>query len=104
MPYIRFEDGTQVWVPDPDEPPAVKRRPEPKPVPRPPPPWVEEDIPAHLRRGRFDKRRNKNQTERQHIESGLGRMYKAAKAFLLDDDGDDIAVAAKMLDKATKDE
>jgi len=88
MPFIKFKDGTEVWVPDPDEPPAV----------------VEDDIPAHLRRGRFDKRRNPNQTERQHIESGLGRMYKAAKAFLLDDDGDDIAVAAKLLEKATKDE
>jgi hypothetical protein len=88
MPFIKFKDGTEVWVPDPDESPAV----------------VEEDIPAHLRRGRFDKRRNPNQTERQHIESGLGRMYKAAKAFLLDDDGDDIAVAAKLLNKATKDD
>jgi len=87
MPFIKFKNGTEIWVPDPDTPPVV-----------------EEDIPAHLRRGRFDKRRNPGQTERQHIESGLGRMYKAAKAFLLDDDGDDLAVAAKMLDKATKDE
>lgn len=86
MPFIRFKDGTQVWVPDPDETPVI-----------------EEDIPAHLRRGRFDKRRNKNQTERQHIEGGLARMYKAAKAYLLDDDGDDIAVAVKMFDKSTKD-
>jgi hypothetical protein len=64
--------------------------------------WVDEDErPAHLRRGRFDRKKKTGQTERQRLEDGLTRMAKAAKAFLLDDDEDDIAVAAKMIDQAT---
>ncbi len=80
MPVIRYPDGTEVRVDEPEEPPA------------------------HLRRGRFDKRRDPNQTERQRLEAGLGRMFKAFKSFLLDDEQDDVAVAARMIDNATKDD
>ncbi len=83
MHRIRYPDGTEVWVTD---------------VP------AEPETPAHARRGRFDKLRKPGQTERQRIESGLGRMFKAGKAFLLDEDEDDLAVAAKLLKKATDDE
>jgi hypothetical protein len=78
MPVIRYPDGTEVYTAEDAE--------EPK---------------AHLRRGRFDRSHKTRQTERQRLEDGLKRMASAAKSFFLDDDEDDIAVAARMLDKAT---
>lgn len=81
MSVIRYPDGTEVYTAD--EVSEV------------------EETPAHLRRGRFDRTRKPNQTKRQQLEDGLKRMAEAGKAFLLDDDEDDLAVALKMLNRAT---
>lgn len=75
---IEFPDGTQVEVQD-----------------------EEDEQPAHLRRGRFDRRKRVNETERQRIERGLAKMAEVGKEFLLADDDDDIGVIAGIL-KARK--
>jgi len=80
MPVVKQPDGTEVYTD----------------------PYVDNEPPAHARQGRFERRRRPNETERQRVERGLGKMYNAAKKFFLDDDPDDVNVLAKLLDNGDK--
>jgi len=80
MPVVKLPDGTEVYTD----------------------PYVDDEPPAHMRQGRFERRRKPNETERQRVERGLGKMWNAAKKFMLDDDPDDVNVLSKLLDNGDK--